>query len=120
MRTRTFVVVGLVVTLLVAGVASYYASSHPDGLEYVAEQAGFADTAEDSAASDSPLSDYRVKGVENDAVAGGLAGVLGAVVVLVAAGGLTWLVRRRSTSDAAAPGETDRAADPAEPDRRDA
>lgn len=96
MRTRTLVVVGLVVSLLVAGVASYYASTHPDGLEYVAEQAGFAHKAESSPASDSPLSDYRVKGVENDAVSGGLAGVLGAVAVLVLAGGLTWLVRRRS------------------------
>ena len=35
--------------LLVAGVASYYASSHPDGLEHVAEQTGFIDSAEDSA-----------------------------------------------------------------------
>lgn len=118
MRTRSLVVVGLVVSLLVAGVASYYASTHPDGLEYVAEQAGFADTAEDSATSDSPLSDYRVKGVENDAVSGGLAGVLGAVVVLLLAGGLTWLVRRRpgdlpEGSDA----DADPGATPAEPRR---
>jgi len=98
MRTRTFVVVGLLVTLLVAGVASYYASSHPDGLEYVAEQAGFADTAEDSASADSPLSDYQVKGVENDAVAGGLAGVIGALVVLLVAGGLVYVVRRKGSA----------------------
>jgi cobalt/nickel transport system permease protein/cobalt/nickel transport protein len=97
-RTRTFVVIGLLATLLVAGVASYYASSHPDGLEYVAEQAGFADTAEDSAAADSPLSDYQVKGVENDAVSGGLAGVIGALVVLLVAGGLVYLVRRKGSA----------------------
>ena len=98
MRTRTFVVIGLLATLLVAGVASYYASSHPDGLEYVAEQAGFADTAEDSATTDSPLSDYQVKGVENDAVSGGLAGVVGALVVLLVAGGLVYVVRRNGSA----------------------
>ena len=53
MSTRRFFAVALVVSLLVAGVASYYASSHPDGLEYVAEQTGFIDSAEDSATVDS-------------------------------------------------------------------
>ena len=95
MRTRTFVVIGLLATLLVAGVASYYASSHPDGLEYVAEQVGLADSAKDSATADSPLSDYQVKGVENDALSGGLAGIIGALVVLLVVGGLTWVVRRK-------------------------
>ena len=45
MSTRRFFVGALVASLLVAGVASYYASSHPDGLEYVAEQTGFIDAA---------------------------------------------------------------------------
>lgn len=98
MRTRTFVLVGLLAALLVAGVGSYWASSHPDGLEFVAEKVGFADSAEDSAAAGSPLSDYEVKGVENDALSGGLAGVIGAGVVLVLAGGLAYAVRRRGES----------------------
>lgn len=95
MSTRVFAAVALVVALLVAGVASYFASSEPDGLEYVAEQVGFADRAEDSAAADSPLSDYQLKGVENDALSGGLAGVAGALIVLTLAGGLAYAVRRR-------------------------
>jgi len=99
MRTRTFAVIALVAALLVAGVASYYASSHPDGLEHVAEKVGFADRAEDSPAAGSPLSDYEVKGVENDALAGGLAGVIGALVVLVLAGGLAHVVRRKGSAD---------------------
>lgn len=102
LRTRTFVAVGLLVTLLLAGVASYYASSHPDGLEYVAEQVGFADTAEEHPAADGPLAGYEVEGVENDRLAGGLAGVAGALVVLLLAGGLTYLLRRKATSDVAA------------------
>lgn len=96
MRTRTFLVVGLLASLLVAGGVSYYASTHPDGLEYVAEQVGFDDAAQDSATEGSPLADYQVRGVENDALSGAVAGVTGALVVLVLAAGLTYLVRRRS------------------------
>jgi cobalt/nickel transport system permease protein/cobalt/nickel transport protein len=95
MSTRRFFVVSLVAALLVAGVASFYASSHPDGLEYVAEKTGFLDSAEDSAAADSPLADYSTKGVENERVSGGVAGVVGSVVVLALAGGLFWILRRR-------------------------
>ena len=99
MRTRSFVLAGLVVTLLVAGGLSYYASSHPDGLEYVAEQVGFGDSEEDSATADSPLADYRVKGVENDALSGALAGVVGSLIVLALASGLVYVVRRRASTD---------------------
>lgn len=110
MRTRTFLLVGLLAALLIAGGASYYASTHPDGLEYVAERVGFADVAEDSPTAGSPLSDYQVEGVENDAASGALAGVVGALVVLVIAGGLAHLVRRRGPVD---PG-TDRSGPAAE------
>lgn len=95
MSRRTFFAALLAMSLLLAGVASYYASSNPDGLEHVAEQAGFLDSAEDSPAADGPLADYQVEGVENERLSGGLAGVLGAVTVLVLAGGLAWLLRRR-------------------------
>jgi cobalt/nickel transport protein len=99
MSTRRFFAVALVVSLLVAGVASYYASSHPDGLEYVAEQTGFIDSAEDSATADSPLADYQTSGVDDARISGGLAGVIGVVVMLVLSTGLFWLVRRRGTGD---------------------
>jgi cobalt/nickel transport system permease protein/cobalt/nickel transport protein len=95
MRQRTFLALGLLVCLLVAGVASYYASSHPDGLEYVAEQTGFIDTAEESATADSPLADYSTRGVEDERLSGGLAGVVGVVVMLLLSGGLFWTLRRR-------------------------
>ncbi|HEX6514232.1 MAG TPA: PDGLE domain-containing protein, partial [Nocardioidaceae bacterium] len=45
MRTRTFLVVGFLVALLLAGVVSYYASGSPDGLNRVAQDNGFAHTA---------------------------------------------------------------------------
>ncbi len=97
MTARRFLVVGLVVTLAIAGVVSYWASAHPDGLEYVAGQAGFLDTAEDSAAADSPFADYQVEGVGDSRLSGGLAGVLGTLVVLLLAGSLAYAVRRRTT-----------------------
>lgn len=96
MRTRTFLLGGLLVALLLGGVASYYASSHPDGLEHVAEQVGFADSADDHAVADGPLADYSVRGVDDQRVAGGLAGVIGIGVTLLLAGGLALVVRRRT------------------------
>lgn len=99
MSTRRFFAVALVVSLLVAGVASHYASSHPDGLEYVAEQTGFIDSAEDSATAGSPLADYQTSGVDDPRVSGGLAGVIGVVAMLVLSTGLFWLVRRREPAD---------------------
>jgi cobalt/nickel transport system permease protein/cobalt/nickel transport protein len=98
-RSRTFLVVGLLAALLVAGVASFYASSHPDGLEYVAEQTGFLDQAEDSPAVDSPLADYSTEGVDDERLSGGLAGVIGSLAVLLLAGGMFWALRRRTPPD---------------------
>jgi len=99
MRTRTFLLAGLLVALLLAGVASHYASSHPDGLEHVAEKTGFLDSADDHATGDGPLSDYSVRGVDSPRLAGGLAGVIGVAVTLVLAGGLGYAVRRRRRDD---------------------
>lgn len=113
-RNRAFLVVGLLVALLIAGVGSYYASSSPDGLEWSAEEEGFLQTAEDSAAADSPLADYAVSGVDDGRLSGGLAGVVGVAVTLVLAGGLTLALRRRG-GDAADAG--DATAEPVPADR---
>lgn len=92
---RRFLLVALLVTLLIAGVGSYYASAHPDGLEYVAEKTGFLDAADDSAAADSPFADYATAGVDDARLGGGLAGVLGVLVVLGLGTALFWALRRR-------------------------
>lgn len=109
MRTRTFLLAGLLAALLLAGVVSYYASSHPDGLEHVAEQAGFLDSAEEHAVADGPMADYQVKGVDDGRLSGGLAGVAGVVVTLVLAGGLGYAVRRRRPGSEQEPQTADRA-----------
>ena len=92
--TRRVVVVGGLVCLLVAGVVSFFASGHPDGLEYVAHSLGFSDTARDSATSSSPFADYTTSGVSQGFLSGGLAGVVGVLVVAAVMGGLVVLLRR--------------------------
>jgi hypothetical protein len=89
-----------VTALVLAGVASFYASASPDGLERVAEDTGFLDTAEDHAASDGPLADYRTDGVDHRRLSGGVAGVVGSLVVLLLAGGVAYGVRRRPDASA--------------------
>lgn len=100
-RNRVFVLVGLVVVLLIAGVASYYASSSPDGLESTAEDTGFGDSARDSATSGSPLADYGVSGVDSDRLSVGLAGIIGVLIVLVLVSILTAVLKRRRRDEEA-------------------
>jgi hypothetical protein len=97
-RTVWFVVGAILVTLLVAGVASYYASSSPDGLEKVAADKGLDANATDHSLADGPLADYGVSGVDNERLSVGLAGVIGVVVTLGVAGGLFLLVRKKDAS----------------------
>ena len=98
-RNRRFYLIFLTVALLIAGFLSYYASSHPDGLEYVAHATGFAKTAGDHATAGSPFADYGVSGVKNARLSGGLAGVIGVGVTLLVAGGLAFLLRRRTPQE---------------------
>ena len=97
MSTRAFVIAGLLVALLLAGVVSFYASSRPDGLERAATDHGITQAEQQHAAEDGPFADYRTKGVDNGRLSGGLAGVVGSLVVLTLAGGLAFVVRRRGS-----------------------
>lgn len=84
----------LFITLLLAGGVSFYASSHPDGLEKVAETVGFIETAEDHAIADSPLADYGVKGVENERLSVGLSGVIGVLGTAAISIGIFYFLRK--------------------------
>ena len=96
MSTRRLVLLGLAVSALVAGVLSFYASGHPDGLTHVAQSLGFSGTARSSATSGSPLAGYSVAGVRDARLSGGLAGLIGVAVVGLLMGGVVLLLRRRS------------------------
>ncbi len=81
LATRRLLLVGFAVSLVVAGVLSFYASASPDGLNRVAGDLGFAAAAQASDAGGGPLAGYAVAGIDSR-WSGGLAGVLGCAVVL--------------------------------------
>jgi len=81
-RVRAAPAVALAVTLALAGAASGFASTSPDGLEYVAGRLGILSTAEDSVVAGGPLADYSVVGIDDATLATGLAGVAGVAATL--------------------------------------
>ena len=91
----TWWIVGYFVALGVALVAPF-ASSSPDGLERVAEDNGFMDSAKD--APYSVIADYVVPGIENEAVATALAGIIGVTVVYLLLAGGTYLAYRAAAN----------------------
>lgn len=93
--SKRFYLGGAVLSLILAGFVSFYASSHPDGLEKVAEEIGFIETAKDHANADGALADYGVAGVENERASVGIAGVIGVAVTGAVATGLFMYLGKR-------------------------
>ncbi|PWR08659.1 cobalamin biosynthesis protein CbiM [Micromonospora acroterricola] len=109
-RSWGFLVGGLLVALLLAGVVSNYASSHPDGLDSSLLKGCTVDAddnivggscpaqqAREHELGDSPLADYGVRGVGNDFLSTGLSGVLGVLLTFAIGAGGFWLLRRRGS-----------------------
>ncbi|MEU8957600.1 energy-coupling factor ABC transporter permease [Streptomyces sp. NPDC048518] len=92
-------IAGIVASLVLAGFVSFYAATSPDGLEKVAHDKGIDKKAEEHAAADSPLADYGVKDIADARLSGGLAGVIGVGVTVVAGSTIFWALRRRRTND---------------------
>ncbi|NUT95116.1 MAG: hypothetical protein HOY78_24145 [Saccharothrix sp.] len=92
---KRFFVWFAVVSLVLAGAVSYFASSDPDGLDFVTEEHGIAEHAQDHPLSGGPFAEYALGGDDRFT---GLAGVVGVVLTLAVAGGLFWLLRKRSPS----------------------
>ena len=84
--------IGLAVCLLVACL-SPLASSSPDGLERVAEDKGFIDLGQ--GAPFQVIADYVFPGIQNEALATILAGLIGTLVLFGVAYGLAWLLKSR-------------------------
>jgi hypothetical protein len=90
-RLRTWIVAGIVI-VVVAAVAGLVASPHPDGLQHVAERAGFADQGRTG----------------TPALDGWLGRVAGSLAVLLGAAALFHLLRPRGRVDDDAPDPVDR------------
>lgn len=86
---------GLAIALALA-VASPLASAHPDGLEWVAEQKGFLDTAQGPLYHIIP--DYVLPGVSSEALATILAGVVGVIIVFGVTLGVAYTRRKRNAT----------------------
>jgi cobalt/nickel transport system permease protein len=88
-------VLGLLLAVILA-VASPLASANPDGLEWAAEQLGFMEAAQGAGYEIIP--DYVLPGINNEALATILAGILGVLIVFGVALGVAYMRRRRSAS----------------------
>src|SRR5690554_5759206 len=96
-RHKKWIILGLI-TLIIAVLVSPFASSHPDGLERVAEDHGFIDTA-NTGFKWSPFPDYEVDiplSVEWRVALSGALGLLVMGVILLIIGKL--LAKRRDSS----------------------
>ena len=107
-RLGFFLLGGLLVSLLLAGVVSSFASSSPDGLDAAARKgctfdaddnitggSCMAQREQDHQLADGPLADYGIKGIGNEYLSTGLSGVLGVLITFGIGAGVFWLVRRR-------------------------
>ncbi|HSD83828.1 MAG TPA: energy-coupling factor ABC transporter permease [Anaerolineae bacterium] len=90
-------VAGLLIALVLA-VASPLASTHPDGLEFIAQQQGFINKVQPHPYNIIP--DYVLPGIANKDVATIAAGIVGVLIVFIVALGVALLRRNRTTSSA--------------------
>lgn len=110
-RSWGFVAAGLLIALLLAGVMSNFASSHPDGLDSSLREGCTFDAndnitggdcpakqAREHELSDGPLADYGIRGFDNAYLSTGLSGVIGVLLTFALGGGVFWLVRRRGAA----------------------
>lgn len=98
---RTFVLGGFLVALVFAAVVSQFAVDSPDGLESVAEETGFIESAEDHALADSIFADYATAGISNESLSLAIAGIVGTVITLLVVAGIFLGVRETRRRDAA-------------------
>ncbi|MEV0383277.1 energy-coupling factor ABC transporter permease [Nonomuraea sp. NPDC050643] len=89
---KPFLLGGVGVTLVLAGLVSFFASSSPDGLEAVAENEGFIEQASDHMFGRWALADYGDVG----GIPVGVAGIVGVGLVLLIAGAVGFAARSRN------------------------
>lgn len=95
LSSKKFFVSSIIISAILAGGVSFYASSSPDGLEKVAEDIGFIETAKDHTLGDSTLADYGVAGIDNERLSVGLSGLIGVAATGIVGYGLFMLIKRK-------------------------
>jgi cobalt/nickel transport system permease protein len=85
---RPFAIGGALTAIVLAMVVSQFASGDPDGLEKVAAETGFIDSAERHALADTLFADYATRGIDNAELSLAIAGLAGVVLTLFVGYGL--------------------------------
>ncbi|MCY3020730.1 MAG: PDGLE domain-containing protein [Planctomycetota bacterium] len=99
-RTWRFVVAALACSLALGAFVAPFASPSPDALEKFAQDQRLVGQAEGKGVwTHAPLSDYKVRGVRNESVSTGIAGVVGTLAVFGLAFGLARVIARRKTRE---------------------
>ncbi|GAP20258.1 energy-coupling factor ABC transporter permease [Leptolinea tardivitalis] len=91
------ILIGGGIIAVVLAILSPLASSHPDGLEWVAEQKGFLEMAR--AAFYNIMPDYAFPGISDPNISTIVAGILGAVIVFGVAFGIARLEKHSATQE---------------------
>ena len=92
---RAFVVGAALVALVTATVVSQFAAPDPDGLERVAADQGFIESAQDHALAAAPFADYATQGMGNETLSLAIAGAAGVAITLLVGLGIVFAVRDR-------------------------
>lgn len=93
-----FILTGLVVSLILAGFLSPFASEYPDGLERVAENYGFIEKGKEIW-NISIFPDYKVPLITQEGISTGLAGIFGTLIIFIAGFLILKFIFSRRVSD---------------------
>jgi cobalt/nickel transport system permease protein len=89
---NTMLLIGAIAAILITGVVlSQFSSDDPDGLEFVAEQQGFDETAETHSLESAPLAGYGDSSIASTAIAA----VVGVALTAGIGFGLFWFLRKK-------------------------
>jgi len=75
------IIISLLICAIVVALAAAFASSYPDGLEWIAAKMGFEGRAAESNIVNSPMADYVVPKMGGGTLSTATAGILGIVFV---------------------------------------
>ena len=88
-------IIGLAAAVLMGGLISLYASSNPDGLEWVLEEHGLEEAGGEHLV-DSPMADYQAPWIGGAALSASFAGVFGVVLIFALGILLGKLLKKKS------------------------
>ncbi len=97
MEFKSLIII-LVISLILAGILSPFASSLPDGLERVAQDLGFFEKESGLWKLPSPFSDYEFIFTSNPILATALAGIFGVVFLTIVGFSVYFLLKRSRKS----------------------